>query len=242
MPSWLARVRKDPLGYVSANILQQLQYFVEAQWFQSAHIIDSGFGTHYGEHNEPNVPRDVGDVAFSGSTPTMEAAKYATVGSHPGTGELCCSFSGFTFPTLWDYPDISVQATSMSETGVNKPCIITANIVSGTDIRFYANVLGSALGSGNSWSVEDSPFAFAIHGTPRSPGANLLGPGLWSRGEGLRMNEWNTQMQAASAPGTTSLPASTPRTYTPRRGCILGGTGRRSIRSSRTARRTRPPR
>lgn len=198
VPSWFDRVRKDPLGYVGANVLQLLQNYAERNLFQVAHIIDPAFGTHYGEHNEPNVPRDVGDVAFTGATPTMEAAKYATVGSHPGTGEIDMSFSGFTFPTLWDFPDISVQATSMSETGVNKPCIITSNIVSGTDIRFYANVLSSALGAGNAWAVEDSPFCFAIHGTPRPRGQNLTLPGLWARGSGLRMGEWNLGIFAAS--------------------------------------------
>lgn len=166
--------------------------------FDVGHLIGLDYGTHAGEHNQSEVPRDVGSVQFPAGPVVDSGAKYAAVASHPATGEVDLSFSGFTFPSLFDYPSMSVQATPMSENGPNKPCLIGAQIAGGNDVRFYMHFLSSALGTNTTWTAEDSPFAFAIHGTPRQQRSPLVLPAFWQRGQGLRHPEFNLQAQAAA--------------------------------------------
>lgn len=196
IPAWVNRVRQDPLGPVGANSLLALHGFAEKQVFAPRHLVGLDYGVHAGEHNQAEVPRDVGDVYYPAGA-TMEAAKYAAV-THTATGEVKLTFSGFTFPTLWDSPSISVQATSMSENGINKPATIGTQIVGNNDIRFYTHYLSSALGGNATWSAEDAPFAFAIHGTPRSQRSPLVLPPAWQRGSGLRHPEFNLMLQASA--------------------------------------------
>lgn len=196
VPNWIDRVRKDPFGPVGATSLETLHSYVEGV-FGNAHILGTDYSFHAGEHNQPEVPRDVGNVYYPAGA-AIEVAKYANFLTHPFTGEIDLTFGGFTFPTLWDPPQISVQATSMSENGINKPCIVGVQVVSGIDIRFYSHFLSSALGGNATWAADDAAFAWAIHGTPRSQRAGMQLPGAWSRGEGLRFVEYNQQMRAAS--------------------------------------------
>lgn len=224
LQDWVIRVRKDPLGASGWDSLLQLYRFAEAYNFQSEHILDDNLGTHYGEHNAANVPRDVGDV-HSGA---VQAAKYAAVGSHPATGEFDLTFSGFTFTTLWDFPFLSVQATSMSENGATKPAIVGSQIVGNNDIRFYCHYLTSALGAGNTWAAEDADFAFAIHGTPRPAGLSLQPASLKSRGDTLDFNavdalaEAEAELWANFGSGHSQSSSKHTATVIPKAYCQLG--------------------
>jgi hypothetical protein len=195
---WKTRVRKDPLGFAGFNQLLGIHRATEGGFYQVSHILDTDYAHHAGEHNEAVIPRDVGDVKYVVGVATMEAAKYAAVASHPATGDVRLSFSGYTFPTLWDYPYISLQATSMSENGPNKPCIVGASIVGDNDIRFFSHFLSSALGTNTTWTAEDAPFAFAIHGQPRPAGTPLVLPGYVARGSTLVKDNWTSMVQASA--------------------------------------------
>jgi hypothetical protein len=176
---WTTRVRKDPLGAVGWDSLTQLFRFTEQQNLGVEHII--GSGSHAGEHNAPNIPRDVGNIHSN----AIGVKVYSSLGSHPATGEYRLTFSGYSWSTLWDFPSISLQVAAMSEDGNNKPCLVVANPVANNDFRFYPWKLSSALGAGNAWVAQDADFAWCIHGTPRPIGTpEVLAP-LKMKGETL---------------------------------------------------------
>lgn len=192
-PGWLPRVRKDPLGPQGYNSLISGFRWVEGL-FGREHI----HGT--GEHNATEIPREVGSVYITaGPTGNKEGFRYVTAATRSavGTIQLATDATKYTF-----LQQMGLQVGNCSETGITKPCITQALILSSSSIEFYSKYLSSDLAGGaapgNAWAAEDANFVVGIHGLPISPGATATESGLVIKGNTFSdaTARWNAHVAA----------------------------------------------
>lgn len=173
-PSWVARVRKDPLGPQGYNRLRAGFSWVDAL-LGKEHIRQSHSYLSVGEHNAAEVAREVGSVYMTvGPVANKEGFRHMASVSRTALGDVQMTLKSDIYNVL---EQMSVQVTNMSEQGINIPCISTANIVSTTRVDVHSKRLTSALGAGNVWAAEDADYAAAIRGQPLHAGP-ALPPGI----------------------------------------------------------------
>lgn len=151
------KARKSPLGPGYANALALNELALDN--FHQVEHLDSG------EHNAAEIARSLGRVRWSGSAYSLEGwnAHASLSGSYnPAVGTLIVTMAaGYLTEN-----QVAVQACSQSETGLTKPCLVSAYPTSDTTVEFHSTYLSSALGSGNTWANEDASFTAAIHSAP----------------------------------------------------------------------------
>jgi len=169
-PSWIARVRNDPLGAAGYNRLIERAKWVE-RLFLSEHL-STNVGGGIGEHNAAEVPREVGGVyVAAGPSYAFEDFRHARNVTRPVIGEFALELDPNVYTNA---AAMTVQVQNTSENGSNVPCLTTFSITDTTEILFFQRLLTSSLGGGNVWAAEDESFVAAIHGEPLVVGA----PGL----------------------------------------------------------------
>lgn len=198
-PSWVAKVRNDPLGFAGYNTLIQRYRWAEALLAREHHLTSftaSGTGVSgAGGHNAIEIPREVGGVHFTAGAYALEDFRFCQSTTKPAVGACTLNLDADVY---LDADQIVVQATNMSETGINKP-VITSHVVSASSaVTFYHQYLTSALGAGNAWAAEDANFCAALHGPPLPRGANAAAGTIKQRGNTLTdvSTDYNGLVQA----------------------------------------------
>lgn len=189
--TWVARIRKDPLGPQGLNQLGS-GYKWNEQNFNREHILLTG------EHNAPEIPREVGSIDYSGGGGTIAKKdfRHATAVSNPATGQQRLTVPATAYPA--GYIQTSMQVQNCSETGSSVPCIAHAIFTSGTQVDVYTQKLNNALGAGNTWAVENSPVSLALHGQPIPYGQSAAEMSMKVRGDFLtdESAQWNAHVAA----------------------------------------------
>lgn len=167
-PAWIAKVRKDPLGFAGYNRLLNRFRWAEAMLGRE-HLLAAGATVGVaGECNAAEVPREVGSVYPSaGPTYSKEGFRYATAASRPALGTAGLTLNAGVYP---DVTQMSVLVQNCSEIGISKPCITSHAILTTGSLEFYSRQMTAALGAAQTWAVEDAPFVVAIHGPPLPTG------------------------------------------------------------------------
>lgn len=188
-PPWVAKVRNDPLGAAGYSRLAIERYRWNEETYVKEHLLVAGASAGaIGEHNAPEVPREVGSVELVGGPAyTNHNFRYATSCTRTALGTATLNLNSAPYANV---SSMAVQVQNCSESGINKPCL-TGHLISSTSaIVFYNEYLSSALGAGQTWAPEDTNFCVAIHGPPLGSGARAgLGPGK-QRGDFL--TDYNT--------------------------------------------------
>lgn len=175
------RVRKDPLGHVSLNMLRVYVGGV-LNGLNAIEHDDNGF------HNALEIPRTVGRVIYSAGYTTgtfnlrmssVSSAATGVVTATVGSGELTS-------------PYILASASPLTA-GDNRPCLATCEVVSDTDVTVRLRKLTSALGAGNTWAAYDGSFALALHGSPFLHTSAMRGMSQFYRRKALTdsVSGWN---------------------------------------------------
>lgn len=195
-PKWTAKVRKDPLGANSyARLLDRFRW--SESMFAREHLLKDGMsvGTA-GEHNSSEIPREVGSVFITGGpTGNSQGFRYATGATRSALGTIQLAINPLAYPFT---QQMALQVQNCSETGINKPCVTSANIVSTSRIDFFSKDLTSALGAGNAWAAEDANFCVALHGPPFRTGDIAIGGVSKIKGDWVTDDaaDFNAQVQA----------------------------------------------
>lgn len=185
-PTWVAKIRKDPLGSTGYNRL-----LARARWAETLFLrehLSTSIGSGAGEHNAAEVPREVGSIYVTGGpTYNKEGFRYATGVTRPNPGEFAVALNSNPYPSTGQ---MAVQIQNTSEAGINKPCLSTFVLGSSSLITVYQQKLTSALGAGNAWATDDDSFVMAIHGAPL--GIGLAGTQGISKQRGDELSDTST--------------------------------------------------
>lgn len=176
-PPWLARVRNDPLGPQGYGRVA----IERPRWLHAAlkeeHIVAVDSVGTAGEHNAPEIPREVGSVAYTGPGYTLHDFRYANSATKTGTGTLTLDLDSAPYSDIYS---MAVQIQNCSESGTSKPCLTSYVIVSTSSIGLYSQKMTGS----NVWAAEDADFCIAVHGSPVGS-TRLEYPGAKQRGDFL---------------------------------------------------------
>lgn len=195
-PPWVPRVRKDPLGSVGYNRLLERFRWGEMLFAKEHLLADAPGGQGFtGEHNAPEIPREVGSIyTIGGPALAFEGFRYATGVNLSATGTAQLNLDNSVYPSV---DQMALQVQNCSESGLNKPCITTAKFNNTGQVELYSKYLTSALGAANAWAVENANICVAVHG-PKLPGGLSAIEGIAKlRADWLTQAaaDWNAQVQ-----------------------------------------------
>lgn len=178
-----ARIRKDPLGPITVNQLQDNIAAVDAL-ARVEHFAD-------GQHNALEVPWVLGHID-DGATPTgylFDPAYGGNTLARPATGAYTVSVvSGVVQSDVNSNLRYSAMANVADSAIESKPHTISVEAVSDTSFKFRVRELSSALGSGNSWADVNRDIDVGLHADQQPADLTTLFPHTL-----LRRNQYLTQ-------------------------------------------------
>ena len=196
------KARKSPLGYGYFNALALNELALDN--LHEVEHLDSG------EHNAAEIARCLGRVRYNAGYTLEGFNSYASLAGGSGTYNPAVGTLILTLTTdLLTESQVVLQVCSQSETGLTKPCLVTAYPTSTTTLEFHSSYLSSALGAGNTWAAEDASFTAAIHSAPLQD-TSYVGPAIpaaLQRGDPLTYVAHDNQMVAAEYLRTRQLVA-----------------------------------
>lgn len=176
-----AKLRKDPLGFSTAN-----QLLRNSRANEDILLVEH---TPDGLHNSLEVARGVALVRYSAGSYSIHGSSSASITgvSSPGAGTVTLTLAANKFST-----PMAIRLMAMDPSGDSHPWLLNYEVVSATSVKIYLFKHSAT----DTWTATNGTFAVAIHSAPYYSSATALThPAELPRGANLSPDEWNALVE-----------------------------------------------